>query len=81
MTEAVIYTTTYCTYCQAAKKLLTKKKISYREIGLDNDPELRQKISAANNGWRTVPMIFIDDRFIGGYTELVSCLQKKETSS
>ena len=22
-----------------------------------------------NNGWRTVPMIFIDDKFIGGFDD------------
>lgn len=81
MTKAVIYTTTYCTYCQAAKKLLATKKIDYREVSLDDNPELREKISAANKGWRTVPMIFIDNRFIGGYTELVAFLQKNETQS
>ena len=44
--------------------------MEYEDINLDNDHELRMKLSEENNGYRTVPMIFIDDSFIGGFQEL-----------
>ena len=76
MREVKIYTTQVCGFCVQAKRLLTQLKMPYDEIGLDDNPELRQKLSQENNGYRTVPMIFIDGKFIGGYTELLA-LQKQ----
>jgi glutaredoxin 3 len=67
-----VYTTTYCPYCVSAKKLLDGLGLSYTETNLDNDPELRSRLSRENNGWRTVPMIFIGEQFIGGFTDLKS---------
>ncbi len=67
-----VYTTTYCPYCVSAKKLLDTLGLSYTETNLDNDPDLRTRLSRENNGWRTVPMIFIGDHFVGGFTDLKS---------
>ncbi len=66
-----IYTTSYCGYCTQAKALLKREDLPFEEINLDNDPELRQKLSAENGGYRTVPMIFINGKFVGGYSELL----------
>ncbi len=66
----LIYTTSFCSYCQAAKRLLEQKGLNYREIDLTQDQELRQKISKENGGYRTVPMIFMEGKFVGGFTEL-----------
>jgi glutaredoxin 3 len=65
-----VYVTTYCPYCVSAKKLLTTLGLKFSEINLDDDPELRMRLSQENNGWRTVPMIFIGKHFIGGFTDL-----------
>lgn len=70
MREVKIYTTRVCAYCVAAKRLLDQVGLAYEEIGLDDKPELRQKISAENGHYRTVPMIFVDGQFIGGFTDL-----------
>ncbi len=53
------------------KMLLKRLNLSYKEIPVDNDPELRNKVSAAHGNFPTVPMIFIDEQFVGGYTDLV----------
>ena len=66
----LVYTTTLCTYCAAAKKLLQKLGVSYREVDLTHDHELRERLSRENGDYRTVPMIFVEGRFIGGYTDL-----------
>ncbi len=70
MQEIIVYTTTVCAYCQAAKRFLTQKGMAYREVDLTRDPDLRQKLANDHEGYRTVPMIFIGDEFIGGYTDL-----------
>lgn len=69
MAEVVIYTTGYCGFCQRAKQLLDRKNISYKEIDVTHDTELRQKMEL-ESGRRTVPQIFIDGKHIGGCDDL-----------
>ena len=64
-----MYTTAWCGYCVRAKALLDQRGIPYEEISMDDDPEFRRKLLDMTGRW-TVPQIFIDDRPIGGYTEL-----------
>jgi glutaredoxin 3 len=52
-----------------AKRLLRARGIAFDEIDVTRDPEERARV-VAQTGHRTVPMIFIDDRFIGGSDEL-----------
>jgi glutaredoxin 3 len=70
MQEIKLYTTPYCGYCDAAKRLLKQKGYPFQEIDVARDPELRSRLSRENGGYRTVPMIFIGAEFIGGFTEL-----------
>lgn len=76
MTELKIYTTAVCPYCDQAKALFQSLGLAYVETRLDQDPELFQKLSKENKGWRTVPMIFVGDRFLGGYTDVASLHQQ-----
>ena len=70
MQEIRGYTTITCGYCSAAKRLLQQRGLTFTEIDLTNDPELRSSLSCENQGYRTVPMIFIGQRFIGGFDDL-----------
>lgn len=64
-----LYTWGYCPFCIRAKNLLDEKGLAYEEVNLDGkDDEL--KALREKTGQRTVPQIFIDDEFIGGFTEL-----------
>lgn len=67
-----VYTTDYCPFCVNAKTLLQRLELPFTEVNLENNHELRMRLSQENNGWRTVPMIFIGDHFVGGFTELKS---------
>jgi glutaredoxin 3 len=69
MARIRIYTTRWCGYCVRAKTLLDGKGIEYDEVSLDDDPAFRQKLFDLTGGW-TVPQILIDEKPIGGYTEL-----------
>jgi len=69
MARIVMYTTNWCGFCVRAKALLDSKGLEYDEINLDDDPGFRAKLLELTGGW-TVPQILIDDRPIGGYTEL-----------
>lgn len=67
-----IYTTPFCGYCMAAKRLLASKGASIAETDVSRDGALRQAMMARANGKYTVPQIFIDDRHIGGFAEIAA---------
>jgi glutaredoxin 3 len=69
MKNVVVYSMNNCGYCEAAKSLLNSKSIPFEEINISSNPEARADL-VAKTGHRTMPQIFIDDKFIGGYTEL-----------
>ena len=72
-----MYTWTVCPYCVRAKDLLNKKNIAFAEVNLDGkDDELAEL--RERTGMRTLPQIFIDDRLIGGFTELAAMDAKGE---
>jgi glutaredoxin 3 len=67
--DVVIYTTGYCGFCFAAKRLLDAKGVGYREVGADRRPDLRSWLVEAS-GQRTVPQVFVNGEAIGGFSEL-----------
>jgi glutaredoxin 3 len=66
----LVYTTPFCGYCSAAKRLLTAKGAEFTEIDVMMDSARRQEMIAKSAGRRTVPQIFIDGRHIGGFDDL-----------
>jgi glutaredoxin 3 len=70
MRPVEIYTTPICPYCHAAKRLLDRKGVAYREIDVSRDPTLRAAMTQRANGRRTVPQIFVGDTHVGGSDDL-----------
>jgi glutaredoxin 3 len=68
MAHVVIYSTTYCPYCTAAKVLLRSKGVAFEEIDVTRDPQRRAEMEQLSTR-RTVPQIFIDGQSIGGYDD------------
>ena len=66
----VVYSTPFCGYCGAAKRLLAGKGVEVTEIDVMFDPEQRRKMMEQSGGRQTVPQIFIDGRHIGGFDDL-----------
>ncbi len=67
--KAVVWSKHHCPFCDQAKALLTQKGIEFEEkkIGYGYTKEdLLEAVPTA----RTVPQIFLDDKLIGGFTEL-----------
>ena len=76
MKNVIVYMGPMCGYCDAAKRLLTKKNISYKEINVALDESKLEEMLKKSNGKRTIPQIFIEDFHVGGYEEL-RALEKK----
>lgn len=81
--NAEIYTKSDCNYCVRAKELFKKRNIQYREFilspGLDEDvPSMNQQYVTREDlldrapHARSVPQIWLDGNYIGGYTELAA---------
>jgi len=67
----VMYSTRFCPYCVAARRLLTGKTVPFEDISVEGDTELRRRMSE-RAGQRTVPQIWIGDRHVGGFTDLAA---------
>ena len=76
MKNVTVYMGPMCAFCDAAKRLLTKKNIPYKEINIALDEVKREEMLKKTNGKRTIPQIFIEDFHVGGYEEL-RVLEKK----
>ncbi len=70
MQTVEIYTSNFCGFCVAAKRLLKNKGVEFSEYNVGRDPALRQEMMARANGGHTVPQIFIGDKHVGGCDEL-----------
>jgi glutaredoxin 3 len=70
MTQIDIYTTRFCPYCHAAKRLLSRKGVAFTEIDVSGDPKGRSDMVARASGRMTVPQIFIGSTHVGGYDDL-----------
>lgn len=78
MSQVTIYTTPTCPYCKSAKRLLSSKGVTFREIDVTSAPGLRDDMAARANGRRTVPQIFINGLGVGGCDDLHELEQKGE---
>ena len=66
-----IYTTDFCGFCAAAKRLLDERGVPYDEVDLSNNATLRGEVSD-QYGWTTVPIVLGNGELIGGFTELAA---------
>lgn len=64
-----IYTKDNCGYCVRAKSLLTTKNVPFTQYHIGKDVT-RDEVIAKFPHVRTVPIVLIDDVFLGGFTDL-----------
>ena len=64
--KAIIWSNVGCHFCEQAKTLLKQKGIEYEERNIAKDWKVEQLLEAVPNA-RTVPQIFVDDKYIGSY--------------
>jgi glutaredoxin 3 len=68
--RVTVYSTNWCGFCEAAKRLLDDHGISYEEIDVTGDPAFRQRVFDLSGQW-TVPLVVVDGRAVGGFRELL----------
>ena len=59
MKSVIIYTGPLCNYCDAAKRLLTRNNVEYKEINIATVEGAMEEMIKKANGKRTIPQIFL----------------------
>ena len=67
--EVTIYTGHRCAYCNAAKKMLDSKSVTYNEVNVHDDPSKMEEMVERTKR-QTVPQIFIGDFHVGGFDDM-----------
>jgi glutaredoxin 3 len=76
MSKAIVWSKDSCPFCLQAKALLESKGIEYEERNINKDYTKEQLLESVPTA-RTLPQIFLDDEYIGGFTELRNKLNVK----
>tara|TARA_Y100000590_G_scaffold102646_1_gene116658 strand:+ start:1111 stop:1365 length:255 start_codon:yes stop_codon:yes gene_type:complete len=76
MKSITVYMGPRCNFCDAAKRLLVRNNIPFKEINIALQEGKKEEMLSKSNGRQTIPQIFFDDLHIGGYQEL-RALEKK----
>jgi glutaredoxin 3 len=72
MAKVLMYSTAVCPYCVRAEQLLKRKGVrEIEKIRVDLQPEMRVAMME-KTGRRTVPQIYINGVYVGGYDDLAS---------
>ena len=70
MKNVTVYMGPMCAFCDAAKRLLTRNNIPYKEINIALEEGKMDEMLNKSNGKRTIPQIFFDEYHVGGFEEL-----------
>ena len=71
MADIEIYTTPFCPFCVAVKRLLDNKGVAYTEIDVMMKSALRSEMTERAGGSRTVPQIFVDGEHLGDCVDIM----------
>ncbi|NSL50984.1 glutaredoxin family protein [Calidifontibacillus erzurumensis] len=66
MNSITIYTTTRCPYCVMLKNFLTNQNIPFKEVNVEKNPEIMQKL-VQTTGQMGVPQSEVNGKWIVGY--------------
>lgn len=72
-----VYTGSFCGYCMRVLALLERRGIAYTEVSVEDLPGLREEL-LAKSGRRTLPQVYVGERYIGGADELTAMDQRGE---
>ncbi len=64
--ELILYSTSWCPECRAAKRFLEKHNIVYTNVDIDTTPGAAQEV-IRRTGKRAVPQFVIDGRWVQPY--------------
>lgn len=72
---AIVWSKDGCGHCVSAKSLLESKGIDYEERNITSGEWSREQLLEAVPSARSLPQIFLNEEYIGGFNELKAKLQ------
>jgi len=63
MSELTMYSTKWCSDCRRAKLFLRERKVAFREVNVDEDPDAEELVLRVNDGRRKVPTFEVNGRY------------------
>lgn len=75
--EITIYSKAKCSYCSKAIEFLNKKRLHFSDVDVTWDEERRKEL-IKKTGSHTLPLIFIDNKYIGGCNDLLELSKNGE---
>ena len=76
--KVIIYTWNTCPFCINAKRLLDERNIEYIEKDVVKNKQYFREMIRKTGGKKTVPQIFINDKYIGGFDKLQQYLKYRK---
>ena len=73
----VLFTIYGCPYCQSSVKFLKQQYLPFKAINIGNNAKMMTDL-AQSTGSPTVPKIFVQGNFIGGYTDMMGMAESGE---
>jgi len=67
--RVLMYITAACPFCRSAERLLLEKGARIEKVRVDLEPARRAEMMQ-KSGRRTVPQIWIGERYVGGCDDL-----------
>ena len=75
--EATVFSTPKCSWCNKVSEMLEESEIEVTKVDVAESVEnFRKMQDYAGKDVRSVPQVVIDDKFIGGYTEVERFLNR-----
>ncbi len=81
----IIFGSDYCFYCKESINLLKKHKKNFTFLDIKKNPKLffnligefcnKNKSFQFNHAHKTIPIIFYNNKFVGGYSDLINLLK------
>lgn len=73
--KATVWSKDQCSFCDQAKSLLKMKGIEFEERNISKGSWTKEQLLEAVPTARAVPQIFLDNEYVGGFTELKKKLE------
>ena len=69
----IVYGASFCSWCQRAKDTLEQAGVTYKYIDIQTDSSDWKEVAEKNN-FKTIPQVFKDGVYLGGFNELAQTL-------
>ena len=78
-TRILLYSSDFCGYCKKAEAFFKNNGVQYEKLDvLTEEGEKAFDETKKKYNHKTIPMIFVNDEFIGGYDDLMKKVENGE---